>query len=192
MQGEETAAHPYELRAQPSKALLQRLYRDVGALAMEEIELAKLEMHQRGAIAVAALRGLAFSAAFGTVALAAMTTCVIAALAYVIPLWLAALVAGVIDLAIALALGVLARQRLALLTEPLRSTIGALVGPPRANATPDELRSRIELTRRRLDETLSALERKTDLVAPMRDTALGLGSLGVALAAIVRSDKESR
>jgi hypothetical protein len=52
--------------------------------------------------------------------------------------------------------------------------------------TPGERRSRIESERRRVEETIAALEQK-NLFSPIRDTALGLGSLGVALGSIVRS-----
>jgi len=101
---------------------------------------------------------------------------------YVVPLWAGVLIAGIVDLAIALAASLWAWQRLKMVSEPMRSAVGSLVGPPRADATPEELRRRIESTRQHLDETLSALEHKTDLFAPMRDTALVLGSLGVAVA----------
>jgi hypothetical protein len=41
-----------------------------------------------------------------------------------------------------------------------------------------------------VDETIAALESKTDLLAPIKDTAMGLGSLGVAVTAIMRSESE--
>jgi len=183
-------ARPYEVRAQPSKTLLQRLYRDVSALAMNEIELAKVEMHDRGGIALEALRGFGLSAIFALVGAASVAACAIAALALVVALWLAALIVGAVALAIAFAAARMSQARLAGITEPLRSTIGYLIGPPNGKLTMDELRSRAEIDRRRIDETLSALEQKTDLVTPMRDTALGLGSLGVAIGAIVRNQEE--
>jgi hypothetical protein len=53
-------------------------------------------------------------------------------------------------------------------------------------------RSRVEWSREQIGQTLAALERKTDLVGPIRDTALGLGSLGVTLSSIVRAGKSDR
>jgi len=188
MQQEEAVVHPYELRAQASKVLLKRLYRDLTSLVTEEIELAKVEMHQRAGSAVAALRGLGFAAACATVGLASLACGAIVALAGVLTLWLAALVVGGALVVVALVVATASRRALAALSEPLTSKFGAFVGQP-TDASPSELRSRIELSRRSVDETLSALEHKTDLVAPIRDTALGLGSLGVAVSSIVRSDR---
>jgi hypothetical protein len=58
---QEADVHPYELRAQPSKAPLKRLYRDVSALVVEEIELAKLEVHDRIKTAYRVVSGATFS-----------------------------------------------------------------------------------------------------------------------------------
>jgi len=90
----------------------------------------------------------------------------------------------------AVAIGAASRRSLAIAAEPLSSTIGEVLRPPRGAATEEELRLRIEGTRRHLDQTLSALEHKSDLVGPLRDTALGLGSLGIAVSSIVRSAGE--
>ena len=187
---EETTVHPYELRAQPAKALLQRLYRDLSDLASEEVELAKVEIRERGATAIAALRGFVLSTACALVAMVSLAAFVVAALAYVVPIWVGALIVTVVYSVAALAIAAAARRRLAEGGESLRSTLGRLLGPPAGNATPEELQSRIERTRSHLDETLSALERKSDLMGPIRDTALGLGSLGVAMSAIVRNDSD--
>jgi|HubBroStandDraft_4_1064222.scaffolds.fasta_scaffold00011_57 hypothetical protein len=187
MQQEETTVRPYELRAQPTKTLLQRLYRDVSDLAKEEIELTKIEVHERAGILSVATRGFAFAAFCGVVGVGALATFAIAALAYVVTVWLAALIVAVVLLGVAFAAAKSSQRRLADVAAPLRSTIGTLVGPPTGKKTLAELRSQIEFTRRHLDETLSALENKTDLVAPVRDTAFGLGSLGVAVSAIVRT-----
>lgn len=186
MQQEETVVHPYELRAQASKVLLKRLYRDVASLVTEEIELAKIEMHQRAGVTIAALRGLGFAAVCATIGLASLACCAVVALAYVLTLWLAALIVGVALVVVALVAATASRRALAAAGEPFTSRIGTLVASRTTNATPSELRSRIELDRKNVDETLSALEHKTDLVAPIRDTALGLGSLGIAVTSIVR------
>lgn len=189
MQQEEPPVRPYELRAQTAKALLQRLYRDLSDLAKEEVELTKIEVHERAGILSGATRGLMFSAACGVVGVGAIAAFAIAALAFVLTIWLAALIVGAVLLVVAFAVGKSSQRRLSEATAPLRSTIGALAGSPTGKTTPAELQSQIEFTRRRLDETLSALEHKTDLVAPLRDTAFGLGSLGVAVSAIVRTSR---
>src|SRR5580698_8798328 len=122
MQQEETTVRPYELRAQPTKTLLQRLYRDVSDLAKEEIELTKIEVHDRAGILSVATRGFAFAALCGVVG--------VAALAYVVTVWLAALIVAVVLLGVAFAAAKSSQRRLADVAAPLRSTIGTLVGPP--------------------------------------------------------------
>lgn len=188
---EETTMHPYELRAQPAKALLQRLYSDLSSLATEEVELVKIEIRERATIVSQASRGFAFAMACGLVTVACFAACAIAVLTTLLPFWSAALIVAVLSFAIGVAAAGGARERLAAATEPLRSTLGALVGPPRTKVAEDDLRARIEGTRRHLEETLSALEQNNDLVTPMRETALGMGSIGAALSSIARSDKES-
>ena len=184
---QEEVARPYELRAQPAKALLQRLYRDVSDLATQEVELAKIEVHERAAVVSSAMRSLAFSAVYGVVGLAALAACVILLLGYVLALWFSALIVGIALLVVAVVTANASKRALLTVTEPLRSKLGALVGPPSGATTTAELESRIEYTRRHLDETLAALEHKTDLAGPVRETALGLGSLGVAVTAIART-----
>jgi hypothetical protein len=187
---EETTTHPYELRAQNAKTLLARLYRDLSDLVAEEVELAKLEIHDRAGHALRAMRGLSISLTCAIVATASLAACAVAALTFVVPLWLAALIVGVVLGIAAVAIGAASRRSLAIAAEPLSSTIGEVLRPPRGAATEEELRLRIEGTRRHLDQTLSALEHKSDLVGPLRDTALGLGSLGIAVSSIVRSAGE--
>lgn len=187
---EETTTHPYELRAQNAKTLLARLYRDLSDLIAEEVQLAKLEIHERAGHAMRAMRGLSFSLACAVVAMASFAACAVAALTFVVPLWLGALIVGVVVGIVAIAAGAASQRSLAACAEPLSSTIGGVLAPPRTATTQEELRLRIDATRRHLDQTLSALEHKSDLVGPLRDTALGLGSLGIAVSAIVRSSGE--
>ncbi|HEY4432920.1 MAG TPA: phage holin family protein [Candidatus Cybelea sp.] len=187
---EETTTHPYELRAQSAKVLLGRLYRDVSDLVAEEVELAKLEIHERGGRALHAMRSLSMSLACAIVAMASLAACAVAALTFVVPLWLAALIVGVVFSVAALVLSAASRKGFAAAAEPLRSMAGEVIGAPRGAATEEELRLRIETTRRHLDQTLRALEHKSDLVGPLRDTALGLGSLGIAVSSIVRGASE--
>ncbi|HEY1882355.1 MAG TPA: phage holin family protein [Candidatus Cybelea sp.] len=187
---EEATTRPYELRAQSAKVLLGRLYRDVSDLVAEEVELAKLEIHERGGRALQAMRSLGISLACAIVGMASLAACAVAALSFVVPLWLAALIVGVGFSVAALALSAASRKAFAAAAEPLRSKVGEVIGAPRGTATEEELRLRIETTRRHLDQTLRALEHKSDLVGPLRDTALGLGSLGIAVSSIVRGASE--
>ena len=170
----EETVRPYELRAQNAKVLLRRLYRELAALIMEEAGLAKAAASERACTAAVALRGFVCSFVCAVLGLASVSACAIVGIAVVAPLWLAALVVGAVYIVAALAFGSWARRRFVKFTEPL-------VSP--------EHRSRLELARRQIDETIAALERKTDLLPPLRDTALGLGSLGVAVAAIVREGR---
>ncbi|HEX4012503.1 MAG TPA: phage holin family protein [Candidatus Cybelea sp.] len=184
----ETPPRPYELRAQPTKSLLQRLYRDVSLLASEELEVAKVEVRDRGTAGLQALRGLTLSMACAVVAMASFAACAIAALVFVVALWLAALIVGVAFIVAAIVLATLARQQAARAAQPMVSAIGKIAGRSDAGETIEQRQSRIELARREIAATLAALENKSDLVGPLRDTAFGLGSLGIAVAAIVRNN----
>jgi hypothetical protein len=179
--------HHYELRARNAKSLLQRLYRDVSTLVSEEVDLAKSEAKHRGALAMTAVRTFAFSIACGLLALICLTTCIVAALANVMSVWLAALIVGAAYVAAAFILRATASRALASATEPALSKLNVLLSPVDDGVTLTDRLARIDWTRSQVEQTLAALEHKTDLVAPMRDTALGLGSLGVAVSAIVRA-----
>jgi len=187
MHQQSQSAHPYELRARSAKALLQRLFGDVTLLVQEEVDLAKAEAAERGAIAVTASRSLALSLACGLLALACLSACLIALLAIVTGLWLAALiVAAALGIA-AFVLGQTAKRGFDLITRPALSKLNALFVPAASGGSIAERHARVEWTRRRLQQTTAALEQKSDLLSPMRDTALGIGSMGVALNAIVRA-----
>ncbi len=180
-------AHHYELRARNAKSLLQRLYRDVSTLVAEEVDLAKSEAKHRGAIAMTAARTFAFSVACALLALICLSAGVIAALAAVMPVWLAAVILAAVYVAAALILRAAAGRAIVQATEPALSKLDVLLSPVEGSGTFAERQARIEWTRGQIDQTMRALEHKTDLVAPLRDTALGLGSLGVAVSAIVRA-----
>jgi hypothetical protein len=181
------AAHPYELRARSAKALLQRLLGDVSTLVQEEVDLAKAEAAERGTIAAVAARSFGFSLAFGLLALACLSVTVIAALAMVTSLWLAALVVAAVFAVAAFGLQRVAARAIERATKPALSKLNALFTPAVSGGTLEERHARVDWTKRRLQQTTSALEQKSDLLSPMRDTALGIGSMGVALNAIVRA-----
>jgi Putative Actinobacterial Holin-X, holin superfamily III len=184
---EAPTVHPYELRARSAKALLQRFFRDASTLVEQEVDLAKAEAAQRGGIAVVAARSFALALTFGFIALACVCACAIAALAAVVPLWAGALIVGCVCGIAAFVLKTVAWRTLTVATAPALSKLNAILTPVKGGATLEERHARIDWTRRQLDQTIAALEQKTDLIVPMRDTAMGLGSIGIALSAIVRN-----
>jgi hypothetical protein len=93
---------------------------------------------------------------------------------------------------VALVFAASSRAKLAGVAQPMRSAIGSLIGPTASALTPAELQSRIELTHRQIRETIAALEQKTDLIGPIKDTAVGLGSLGVTISSILRNESGRR
>jgi F0F1-type ATP synthase assembly protein I len=93
------------LRDERTGELVKQLTEDVRTLVRKEIELGKAELSAKGRQAGAGAGMLSGGAVMGLLALAALTTCLIAALDTAMPLWLAALIVGVVYGAIA---GVLA------------------------------------------------------------------------------------
>ena len=99
------------LRERSLPELLQRLSAETSQLVHEELELAKAELSQKGRQAGAGAGLFGGAAAIGLLALAALTTCIILALANAIPAWLAALIVAVVYAAIAAVLAVQGRAR---------------------------------------------------------------------------------
>jgi hypothetical protein len=182
---EAKSPHPYELRARSAKTLLQRLYRDASSLVVEELQLAQAELAERSAVAVAAVRSSMLAVACALLCLACVAAALIAALAAAVGFLPAALIVGLLFALATFAFGVLARRNLSRVTAPALSRLSALL-PADTNASLAERRARVEWTRRQVAQTYTALEQKTDMVAPLRDTALGIGALGVTLSAIAR------
>jgi uncharacterized membrane protein YqjE len=91
-----TASENNELRDRPTGDLLKQLSDQTTSLVRQEIELAKAELGEKGKTAGlgAGLLGAAGVLALG--AFAALTACIIAALDAAMPLWLAALIPGVV------------------------------------------------------------------------------------------------
>jgi hypothetical protein len=193
MISEPETIRPNELRARSTKALLQRLFAEVSTLVREEGDLAKAEAAERMSIAAVSARSFALSAACALLALGCASVCAIAALALVTSVWIAALVVAAVYGVAAFALRGVAMRTFARATEPALSKLQAILTPPSDGGSVAERHARVEWTRRQVQLTSAALERKSDLFSPIHDTALGLGSIGVALGAIVRSgdSKES-
>jgi uncharacterized membrane protein YqjE len=98
-----TSQHPDDagesgnsLRERSLPELLQRLSAETSQLVHEELELAKAELSQKGKQAGAGAGMFGGAAAVGLLALAALTACIILALANAIPAWLAALIVAVV------------------------------------------------------------------------------------------------
>ena len=96
-----------ELRDRPIGDLLKELSQETTTLVRQELELAKAEMAQKGkqaGVGAGMFGGAGVTAVLG---LAALTAAAIAGLDAAMPLWLAALIVGLLWLAVA---GVLALQ----------------------------------------------------------------------------------
>lgn len=176
---------PNELRAQTAKVLLNRLYRNLSELVADEVDLAKAESHEL----TAAAKEFAIATACAAFALACVSVSAIAFLAGSVGLWLAALIVAAVYAIVGAVLRLNAREHFGRATDAMFSGLRVLVKPGDADLTLEERRARVEWTRKQVAETMTALEQKTDVIAPLRDTALGLGSMGVALSAIARSDR---
>jgi Putative Actinobacterial Holin-X, holin superfamily III len=100
-------ANQDELRERPLGELLKQLSQETTTLVRQELELAKAEMAQKGkqaGVGAGMFGGAGVSALLG---LGALTAAAVAALDAAMPLWLAALIVGLVWLAVA---GVLALQ----------------------------------------------------------------------------------
>jgi uncharacterized membrane protein YqjE len=94
-----------ELRERPTSDLLKQLSDQTTALVRQEIELAKLELREKGKKAGTGAGLFGGAGVLGLYAVGALTATIILALATVLPGWLAALIVTVVYAAIA---GVLA------------------------------------------------------------------------------------
>jgi uncharacterized membrane protein YqjE len=100
-----------DLRDRPVGELLKELSTQTTTLVRQELELAKAEMAEKGKRAGLGAGMFGGAGLFGLLALAALTTCVIAALATAMEVWLAALIVAVVYAAVAAVLGLLGKQK---------------------------------------------------------------------------------
>jgi uncharacterized membrane protein YqjE len=100
-----------EQRERPVGELLKELSEQTTTLVRQELELAKAEMAEKGKQAGIGAGMFGGAGLFGLLALAALTTCVIAALATGMEVWLAALIVAVVYAAVAGVLALLGRQK---------------------------------------------------------------------------------
>ena len=100
-----------ESRERPVGELLKELSEQTTTLVRQELELAKAEMAEKGKQAGIGVGMFGGAGLFGLLALAALTTCVIAALATGMEVWLAALIVAVVYAAVAGVLALLGKQK---------------------------------------------------------------------------------
>jgi len=100
-----------DLRDRPIGELLKELSTQTTTLVRQELELAKAEMAEKGKRAGLGAGMFGGAGLFGLLALAALTTCVIAALATAMDVWLAALIVAVAYAAVAGVMGLLGRKK---------------------------------------------------------------------------------
>jgi uncharacterized membrane protein YqjE len=100
-----------DLHERPVGELLKELSNQTTTLVRQELELAKVEMAEKGKNAGLGAGMFGGAGLVGLLALGALTTCLIAALATGMDLWLAALIVAVVYAAIAGALALAGRRK---------------------------------------------------------------------------------
>jgi uncharacterized membrane protein YqjE len=100
-----------DLRDRPVGELLKELSSQTTTLVRQELELAKAEMAEKGKQAGLGAGMFGGAGLFAVFALAALTTCVIAALATGMDVWLAALIVAAVYAGVAAVLGLVGRQK---------------------------------------------------------------------------------
>lgn len=108
-----------DLRERPTAELLKQLSDQTTSLVMQEIELAKLEVREKGKKAGLGAGMFGGAGVFGLYAVGALTATIILALATVLPGWLAALIVTVIYAAIAGILALRGKSQVKEATPPL-------------------------------------------------------------------------
>lgn len=106
------AGRPHTSEQASTAELIGRINDDVRTLVRDEIRLAQLEMKQKGkqaGLGVGMLGGAGIVALLG---LATLIACAVLALGLVMPHWAAALIVGVVILAIAAVLALLGRRQI--------------------------------------------------------------------------------
>jgi uncharacterized membrane protein YqjE len=108
-----------DLRERGAGELLKELSDHTTTLVRKEIELAKAELGEKGKKAGMGAGMFGGAGLLGVLALAALTTCIIAALDSAMELWLAALIVAVVYAAIAGVLALQGRNKVQEATPPL-------------------------------------------------------------------------
>jgi uncharacterized membrane protein YqjE len=100
-----------EARERPTADLLRDLSDQTTTLVRKEIELAKVELSEKGKTAATGAGMFGGAGLFGLFAFGALTACVIAALATFMPTWLGALIVAVVYGAVAGVLALRGRRK---------------------------------------------------------------------------------
>ena len=109
---------PSELRERSIAELMRQLSEETATLVRQEIDLAKAEVTakaKRGGLGAGALGAAGL---IGLYSLAALTACLIAALALAVPVWAAALIVTCVFAAIAAGLALVGRRQLSAAMPP--------------------------------------------------------------------------
>ena len=107
------------LREQPMGELFKQLSTDVSTLVRQELKLAQAEMTQKGKRAGTGAGMFGGAGILALLALMTFTACVVAALATGMDVWLAALIVTVVYGALAAALALLGKNKVAEATPPV-------------------------------------------------------------------------
>jgi uncharacterized membrane protein YqjE len=107
------------LRDRPIGEIASELTRDLSLLVRQELELAKVEMTEKGKTAVPGLEMLGAAGAAGLMAAGALTACAVLVLAIFLPSWLAALVVGVVLAGVAYVLVVRGKEQVGKADAPI-------------------------------------------------------------------------
>jgi uncharacterized membrane protein YqjE len=108
-----------DLRERPTSELLKQLSDQTTALVRQEIELAKLEIRDKGKQAGMGAGMFGGAGVFGLYAVGALTAAIILALATFLPGWVAALIVTVVYAAIAGVLALRGKAKVKAATPPL-------------------------------------------------------------------------
>jgi len=108
-----------DLHDRPIGETAGALLRDVSLLVRQELQLAKAELREKGALAVPAVAMFGAAAVVGLATVGALTAFVILVLTLFLAPWLAALIAGVVLAVVAAGLAMAGRQRLERMGQPV-------------------------------------------------------------------------
>jgi uncharacterized membrane protein YqjE len=107
------------LRDRSTGELLKQLSDQTTTLVRRELDLAKAELAEKGKTAGLGAGMFGGAGLFGLAAFAVLTTCVVAALATAMPLWLAALIVAVVYAAVAAVLALRGKRKVQEATPPV-------------------------------------------------------------------------
>ncbi|HEY2202505.1 MAG TPA: phage holin family protein [Solirubrobacteraceae bacterium] len=107
------------LREQSMGELFKQLSDDMSTLVRQELKLAQAEMTEKGKKAGIGIGMFGAAGIVGMLALLTLTTCLVAALATGMAVWLAALIVTVVYAAVAAGLALVGKQRVSEATPPV-------------------------------------------------------------------------